>query len=150
MSGSAFDFSDLFNQIEREISEVVTSPDSQKKLQEHMAFSAFENVYPYYSPAGYDRRYANGGLGDPKNYEVIPAKLMLTVINNTTGNGDQPGESWTSGPINDIIENGVGYGWKHSEIYQSQPYPRPFMQNGIDEFTEEYLLPEIHNRVFNK
>lgn len=150
MAKSAFDFSDLFNQIEREISEVMTSPESEKKLKEHAAFAAYEYVYPLYSPTEYDRRGSSGGLGDKNNYEVLRGELMLTLINNTTGNGSQPGESWTSGYINDIIEGGSGYGWRHSEIYQSQPYPRPFMQNAIDEFTEEYLLPEIHNKVFAK
>lgn len=148
MAKSAFDFSDLFNQIEREVSEVMTSPASQKALKEHAAYAAFEYVYPYYSPTKYERRYAGGGLGSPENYEVIPAELKLTLINNTPGNGSQPGEAWTSGPINDIIEGGTGYGWRHSDIYQMQPYPRPFMQKAIDEYTEEYLLPEIHERVF--
>lgn len=150
MASDAFDFNDLFNQIEREIGAVMTSPESKKRLQEQAAFAAYEHVYPLYSPTEYQRRLSGGGLGDPQNYEVVPGELQLTLINNTTGNGGQPGESWTSGFINDIIESGSGYGWRHSEIYQDQPYPRPFMQNAIDEFTEEYLLPEIHDKVFEK
>lgn len=149
MGNDPFDFEDVFEQIKREVNSVITSPESQKKLQEHMRYSAYENVYPYYAPVEYERRYANGGLGDPENYEVIPGNMELTVINNTTGNGAQPGERWTSGYINDIIENGVGYGWKRSAIYQMQPYPRPFMQKGIDEFVDEYLLPEIGMQVFS-
>ena len=150
MASDAFDFNDLFNQIEREIGAVMTSPEAEKQLKDHAAFAAYEYVYPFYTPTAYKRRYAGGGLGDPGNYEVKRGELTLTLINNTTGNGSQPGESWTSGFINDIIESGSGYGWRHSEIYQDQPYPRPFMQNAIDEFTEEYLLPEIHNQVFEK
>lgn len=145
----AFDFSDLFKQIENEINAVINSAEAKKQLSEHMAYSAYENVYPLYSPTVYNRRMSGGGLGSPLNYEVITGDLQMTVRNETTGNGGQPGESWTSGPINDIIETGMGYGWKHSEIYQMQPYPRPFMQQGIDEFTDEYLLPEIHSKVFN-
>ena len=159
MASSAFDFSDLFLEIEREVGAVMTSPESQRQLKEHARAAAFEYVYPLYGDMStantpgtrkYKRRYASGGLGDPDNYEVLTGDLELTVINNTTGNGEQPGESWTSGPINDIIEEGEGYGWRFSEIYMNQPCPRPFMQHGIDEFVDEYLLPEIHDKVFNK
>lgn len=159
MANDPFNFNDLFNEIEREVSNVMTSPESQKRLKEHARAAAFEYVYPLYgdmmddsvpSARAYKRRYTEGGLGDPDNYEVLTGELELTVINNTPGNGEQPGESWTSGPINDIIEQGIGYGWRHSDIYMYQPFPRPFMSQGVDEFTDEYLLPEIHKKVFDK
>ena len=159
MAKDPYNFDDLFKQLEDEVNAVMTSPESKKQLSEHARYAAYEYVYPLYgnmepgavtSARGYRRRYENGGLGDPDNYEVIAERLKLTVINNTTGNCEQPGESWTSGLINDIIENGVGYGWRHSDIYMMQPYPRPFMSKGVDEFVDEYLLPEIHNQVFNK
>lgn len=149
MASDAFDFTDVFKQIETEINNVINSAEMKKRLSESMAYAAWEHVYPYYTPTEYKRRGASGGLGSPMNYEVTTGDLKMAVVNETTGNGQQPGESWTSGPINDIIEEGVGYGWRHSEIYESQPYPRPFMQQGIDEFTDNYLLPEIHSKVFN-
>lgn len=149
MASDAFDFTDVFKQIETDINKVMNSAEMKKRLSENMAFAAWEHVYPLYHETEYKRRKASGGLGDPNNYEVTTEYLQMTVVNETTGNGEQPGESWTSAPINDIIEEGVGYGWRHSEIYESQPYPRPFMQQGIDEFTDDFLLPEIRSKVFN-
>jgi len=159
MAKDPFDFSDVFADVEKKINDIMHSPSAKKQLQEHARFAAYEYVYPLYGsmgseiegvPKGYIRRYASGGLGDPNKNQVITDMLEMTVINNTPGNGEQPGEQWTSGPINDIIEKGVGYGWRHSDIYGWQPYPRPFMEKGLDEFTDEYLLPEIHKQVFEK
>ena len=151
-SVGSFNFDDVFDQLKTEIHAIMISPETKSILQKHMSNAAQMKVYPFYAPHGihkYQRRYDEGGLMDPKNYEVTTdGEMSLKVVNNTTGNGNQPGESWTSGPINDIIENGTGYGWKNSDIYEDQPYPRPFMQDGIDAFMDDYLLDEIHERVF--
>lgn len=156
MASDPFDFSDVFAEIESEIDEIMNMPTSKETLQNTIVKSVYNNVYPYYghgegdiNPRHYHRRYENGGLGDPNNYEVVSGHLTMEVTNNTTGNGDQPGESWTSGPINDIIEEGVGYGWRHSRIFEDQPAPRPFMAQGVDEFVDDYLIPLIEIKCFN-
>lgn len=152
MASQAFNFDDVFEQIKTEIHAIMVSPDAKEMLQKHMSNAAQMKVYPFYAPHGihkYQRRYDEGGLMDPKNYEVTTeGEMSIRVTNNTPGNGNQPGESWFSGLINDIIESGTGYGWTHSDIYADQPYPRPFMQDGIDAFVDDYLLEEIRERVF--
>ena len=156
MVNDPFDFSDVFTQIEKEIDEIINMPITKETLQNTIIKSVNENVYPFYghsaddnSPRHYHRRYENGGLGDPKNYEVQTGHLMMEVTNNTMGNGTQPGESWTSGPINDIIETGQGYGWRHSQIYLDQS-PRPFMESGVNEFVDDYLIPMIEIKCFGQ
>lgn len=106
--------------------------------------SVKENVYPAYSPTQYQRREDAGGLSDVDNYTVEEGKLSLTLINETTGNGRYSNtQGWDPGPITDIIENGSGYHWTRSGIYQMQPYPRPFMEQALDTFADVYLIPTI-------
>lgn len=164
MASNAFDFSDLFRQIENEIDDLMGEPSSKETLKMSAVMMVQKNVYPFYGTAEatdeeksrnpstsqkYIRRRSAGGLADTENYEVEKDRLKLTITNNTPGNGNQPGESWTSGPINDIIESGHGYGWRHSQIYLDQP-PRPFMQDAVDYFVDDYLLPMIRAKCFTK
>jgi hypothetical protein len=163
MASDPFDFSDVLRTIENEIDEIMGDPVSATVLQLSAVKFVEQNVYPYYGNSArteenggkdpfksrkYIRRLDDGGLADPSNYEVMKDRMKLTLINNTHGNERQPGESWTSGPINDIIEEGVGYGWRHSDIYMDQPAPRPFMQDAIDYFVEDYLIPLIEAKCF--
>lgn len=165
MAKSAFDFSDVFTTIENEIDGLMGEQYTQDVLKQTASSMVYKNVYPYYgstemseAEAGKDhsrsnlyiRRLEDGGLADPDNYEVIKDKLALTIINNTCGNGNQPGERWTSGFINDIIEEGEGYGWRHSAIYEDQPAPRPFMQETVDTFVDDILIPMIEMKCFSK
>ncbi len=106
--------------------------------------SVVENVYSAYYPEKYVRRRSNGGLSDPENYTVTEGKLSLSLINETPGNSEYAdSEGWDSGPITDIIESGSGYHWTNSKIYNLQPYPRPFMEQALDTFVDEYLIPTI-------
>ena len=163
MASDPFDFSDVFRDIENEIDAIMGDPMTATVLQLSAVKFVEENVYPYYGSTEeakafgdkdpsrsnhYIRRLDNGGLADPDNYEVMKDRMKLTIINNTHGNERQPGERWTSGPINDIIEEGVGYGWEHSDIYMDQPAPRPFMQDTIDYFMDDYLIPMIEAKCF--
>ena len=156
MPSDPFDFSDVFTQIEKEIDEIMDMPVTKEALQNSIVKSVNENVYPFYghgegdnNPRHYHRRGENGGLGDPSNYEVVSGHLKMEVTNNTSGNAAQPGEAWTSGPINDIIETGIGYGWRHSQIFMDQ-MPRPFMGKGVDEFVDDYLIPIIEIKCFGQ
>jgi len=90
-------------------------------------------VYDVYSPTLYERRYS---LQDKDSYEIDVGTNTLTITANIMSNPDQPG--W--GPyvpieISDIITNGSYYGprWSLSNIYNMQPYPRPWMEPGLQQ-----------------
>ena len=116
------------------------------------------NVYNAYDPTRYIRRYSSGGLMDIKNYKTgINAYgnlYQLTITNETTGNPrySTSKDGWDPGYITDIIETGVGYHWKHSEIYQSEPYPRPFMEEAFDFATnlDDLLYAGLASRGFTE
>lgn len=146
MAKGAFDFTDVFQDIEKGIVNVLADKGIQESGQEIFANATKELVYPYYQPTQYKRRMAGGGLADPKNYEITSEGLTTTIINNTESNYGQPKPS--GGYINDIIEGGTGYEWEHSEIYEDQPYPRPFMDEATDRYAE-LLLTMIDIMVFD-
>ena len=83
-------------------------------------------VYDKYKPTEYERRYDEGGLSDyrnieieERNYDAGGGRYEIGVRNLTEGIDGE-------GPIDTVIEEGVGYTWKGSRIYAMQPYPRPF------------------------
>lgn len=97
--------------------------------RDHILLSVFENVYDKYTPSGqnpYERRYDNGGLSDFRNIELVSS--------GPTANGfeievrDMAEGIDGEGPIDQVIESGVGYTWTESDIYKRQPYPRPFYE----------------------
>lgn len=171
MASDPFDFSDVFADLEKKIDDFMKDDTTKEVASRMFAESTQELVYDKYpgyngpvskSPNYYDeppetRRYENDGLKDWHNYHVMNiGKMNMTIINETkgasvwaTGFGPYPSEGWDAGYINDIIENGVGYHWTGSLIYQLQPYPRPFMEKALDKFTDDYLLPSIHKAFFN-
>lgn len=115
-------------------------------FQEQMAKGADEAVKTYKSSAKvkYQRRGSSGGMSDPKNYEIQEGDLSLTVFNNTLGNSAyENSDGWDSGYINDIIETGEGYHWRKSEIYENQPWPRPFMEETGDRVVDQIIIPTV-------
>jgi hypothetical protein len=94
-----------------------------------------EDVYNTYTPTMYQRRYEDNGLIDGENMKEVIKKedntISLDITNDTLGNPDP-----TVGYIDSIIESGEGYTWKNSEIYQEQPYPRPFTENTYKDLEE--------------
>lgn len=79
-------------------------------------------VYSGYDPTQYVRREKDGGLIDPdniaiENYDRNDEEHTMTVKNYRSDRGRDVAE---------IVNKGTGYTWKNSEIYQRQPYPRPF------------------------
>ena len=94
-----------------------------------------EDVYNTYTPTMYQRRYEDNGLIDGENMKEVIKKeyntISLDITNDTLGNPDP-----TVGYIDSIIESGEGYKWKNSEIYQEQPYPRPFTENTYKDLEE--------------
>lgn len=167
MANNPFDFSDVFQDLEKKI-DAFMRDDTTKEIASRMfAESTQELVYDKYEPKGHpkytdpgypiSRRYDSDGLKDWRNYHVLNiGKMNMTVINETKGNSywnpqwnPSAWDPWDPGYINDIIEEGVGYNWKKSEIYQKQPYPRPFMEKACDKFVDDYLMPSIHATFFN-
>ena len=164
MASDPFDFSDVFADLEKKIDGLMRSDNMHKMLSLSCKDATWDLVYEKYEPHGIwewytkpeypiSRRYDNGGLMDPDNYPVTnPGKMTMEVSNETKGNPywrPPMSEGWDPGYINDIIEKGVGYNWPDSDIYKWEPYPRPFMAEAVDMFTDRTLLPEIHNRFFN-
>ena len=87
-----------------------------KSMQEHVV----TDIYDQYSPTQYQR---TGGLASDKN-------IKGTMINDNTLEIENVRRDEKSGRyIAPVIESGTGYQWKNSEIYQMQPFPRPFVEN---------------------
>jgi len=102
-----------------------------KKSREVMKRHLITDVYDKYTPGGklpYIRRYEDGGLLDDSNIvtEMINDEI-LRIENITTDDFDK------NRYLSKIIETGIGYTWKDSDIYKKQPFPRPFMENTADE-----------------
>lgn len=97
-----------------------------------------EDVYNTYTPTMYQRRYENDGLIDKENMKEVIKKedntISLDITNDTLENQDYPNADQDY--IDSIIENGEGYTWKNSQIYQEQPYPRPFTENTYKDLEE--------------
>ena len=74
-------------------------------------------VYPKYDPTQYIRRKDSGGLSDRDMYEVTE-----------DGSGGDTHEIVVADNRHEVgvVESGTGYTWTHSQIYQWQPYPRPY------------------------
>lgn len=143
MAKDPFDFSDVFTELENKINNFMSAPDTQEVLQRYVMRTAEENVYAAYTPQGkakYQRRYS---LTNLDTYEVTSGRLSMTITSHARGQGFA-GEGLT-----DIIESGSGYEWENSAIYANQPYPRPWMEKGVNDFTDDYLLPTIHDTFFN-
>jgi len=90
-------------------------------------------VYDAYTPSLYERRYS---LQEENSYTHRVGPLQLEITANIMSNPSQPG--W--GPyvpieISDIITNGSYYGprWSLSRIYNMQPFPRPWMEPGLQQ-----------------
>lgn len=148
MAKDPFDFSDVFTELENKINNFMSAPETQELLQRYVAKASDKNVYQKYdSPARhkegghpYQRRYS---LKDIDTYEVTSGRLSMTITSHARGQGFA-GEGLT-----DVIESGSGYEWENSAIYANQPYPRPWMEKGVNDFTDDYLLPTIHDTFFN-
>lgn len=96
-------------------------------------------VYKGYTPSGYLRRKDDGGLRDIENMETeYDRDTMTLTLTNVTRDYHYSGTKERL--VAPIVEKGVGYTWKESEIYALQPFPRPFnaytekmMENGLFE-----------------
>lgn len=136
MAKDAFDFSDIFSDIQKKIGDVMQSSEAESKAREIMALAAEEGVYSKYQPTEYVRRHT---MDNPSSYRVEASDNTITIENVAT-----------ESDVFNVVESGVGYTWEHSRIYGMQPFPRPYSQNGIDQFVDLWLMPEIERKVFSK
>ncbi len=140
MAKSAFDFSDVFNSIENGINKLMSSSESTELLAKYVEVSAAKNVYAWYGPTQYERRYS---FYDDDTYEVTTGRLTMSITSWARGEGK------AGIYLTDVIESGIGYEWTKSDIYAMQPYPRPFMEAGVNDFVDGFLLPAIHTKFFD-
>lgn len=142
MAKDAFDFSDVFQDIENKINNFMSAGETKELLKGYAIKHADKEVYKSYTPHGnpkYERRFS---FTDMDTYEVTTGRLSMTI------------ESWAKGQgqagfgLTDVVESGIGYEWEHSEIYSTQQ-PRPFMEKAVNDFTDDYLLNAIHSTFFS-
>ena len=142
MAKDAFDFSDVFTDIENKINKFMSAEETKELLVAYTVKRAKKDVYGAYTPHGkepYERRYS---FTNADTYEVTTGRLSMTI------------ESWAHGSgmagngLTDVVESGIGYEWEQSEIYDTQQ-PRPFMHESLNDFVDDYLLGAIHNTFFD-
>ena len=140
MASDPFDFSDVFSDIENKINNFMSSPETTELLAKYVMRKADKNVYGAYTPAQYERRFS---FTNEDTYEVTTGRLSMDITSWARGEGK------AGIRLTDVVEIGEGYEWIKSDIYRWQPYPRPFMAEGVDDFVDDYLLPTIHANFFD-
>lgn len=96
--------------------------DVAEDVKTYIQMAVQSEVYEGYTPTEYERRGTGmGGLQDRDVMEVkySPSDHLLEVADMST-------DFITGRLIAPVVESGTGYTWEASEIYQMQPYPRPF------------------------
>lgn len=112
--------------LEKEVAKVARETMKQKIETE---------VYNRYEPTEYDRQKENGGLLDDRN-------IVTELINDNTLYVRNIRTDTENGIVKDvarIVEEGEGYTWDRSKIYQMQPYPRPFHEETAKELFNKGL-----------
>ena len=107
-------------------------------------------VYDVYNPVMYDRRGADGGLGDPENIvgAVDESTLTLIVTNETPPNPYAPDGASTNKSLAEVVEYGEGYDYyKTGAEYLN---PRPFTQATYDELKSNKTHVEMLKIALNK
>ena len=112
-----------------------------EKVKEVMLEHIETDVYNAYEPKTYLRRGNNGGLSDPDNIVVQREYDGAISIENVTVGREfyfQDREPIRSNnadrPLTPIIETGKGYD------YWSKAFPRPFVNNTVDEIVQEKII----------
>lgn len=83
-----------------------------------------------FQPNIYERRYKNGGYGDPNNIKIdFINDNKIEITNETLANGEEKGER-----LDKIIEFGEDYNWNR------QPPPRPIFKATKEELIKTRIL----------
>lgn len=108
------------------------------------------NVYDAYSPSLYERRYS---LKEDDSYTAQVSNNTLTITAHIMSNPDQPGwGQYVPIEISDIITNGSYYGprWSGSRIFNMQPFPRPWMEPGLQDAVNDHSIErELENGLLS-
>jgi hypothetical protein len=105
--------------------------------------------YTSHAKEPYVRHMSDGGLIDDENIHTGLIDDGELVIRNTRNNIDDYGNA----PYRDvaaIVEEGINYDWKGSEIYKMQPYPRPFHKETARELDEKGLAKKALEKGLNR
>lgn len=109
------------------------------------------NVYDAYTPSMYERRFS---LKERSSYRATASNLTLTIKAHIMSNPNQPGwGEYVPIEISDIITNGTYYGprWGASQIYMMQPYPRPWMEPGLQDSINDHSAERaLENGLVNR
>lgn len=112
---SVNNFKDLEKLVQKKIAKTVKSPQVLKVFRQAMVDSVYTEVYDYYQPSEYERRYDDGGLSDARNmaftsHELKGNTFVSDFENLTVGSDatvyDYPTDSMNGYFISDLIENG--------------------------------------------
>ena len=114
--------------------EIAKSINNSDELKEAVNQGS-KQIYDEFEPMTYQRRYENGGFGDPDNIdmevEVTGNGVEVILTNNTLANGDNEGEY-----LDYYIDNGI-YEWNR------KPPERHFMEYSKNIIEENDLVKKV-------
>lgn len=114
--------------------EIAKSINNSNELKEAVNQGS-KQIYDEFEPMTYQRRYEEGGFGDPDNIdmevEVTGNGVEVTLTNNTLANGDDTGEY-----LDYYIDNGI-YEWNR------RPPERHFMEYSKNIIEENDLIKKV-------
>ena len=114
--------------------EIAKSINNSDELKEAVNQGS-KQIYDEFEPMTYQRRYEEGGFGDPDNIdmevEITGNGVEVTLTNNTLANGDNEGEY-----LDYYIDNGI-YEWNR------KPPERHFMEYSKNIIEENDLIKKI-------
>ena len=117
--------------LSQKISKAISESDELKEAVNQGS----KQIYDEFEPMIYQRRYEEGGFGDPDNIdmevEVTGNGVEVTLTNNTLANGDNEGEY-----LDYYIDNGI-YEWNR------KPPERHFMEYSKNIIEENDLIKKI-------
>jgi hypothetical protein len=90
--------------------------------RETMSDHVMSDVYSKYEPSEYQR---SGNL-----YKDISTQMENdnTLVIENVAEDEETGRKYAG-----VVNDGVGYTWEDSRIYNMQPFPRPFIDNTAKE-----------------
>lgn len=150
---------DLEKYVQGQVKKTVKSPQVLSAFRQAMVDSVYTEVYDYYEPRVYERRYEDGGLSDARNMVFTEHKLDRKTFtsnfeNLTVGSDSEvyghPTDSMSGYFISELIEKGSDFqhnspsnsenGWYDPEGKWADP--RPFAKA-----TAIKLDKTTHNKI---
>jgi hypothetical protein len=117
---------DLERYLQQQAAKVLKT-DVAKIVTQEMSDTIKEVEYPKYQSNAanpYDRLGDDGGLSDIRNMQIeIIDDNTISITNERMDGGVD---------VAKIFADGIGYSWKHSEIYNMQPFPRDFYADTVE------------------